>query len=250
MTNLKLNEWQQLSQKKDIECILDEVKRQGRFNTFMIFGIALAIATFIAGFGEIFSDSRRLRNWLVGTSLVLIILVPLVLYCVRFFWARCKKRYFSKDCISKFDNYICFYTATASAYAKHLNTAKDLTSADRTFCYIEGNYYIDKSIESLRNIKALKKVFAIDPSSSATIQVEFARLVNIVEILANTRNDLKKFKPNPEFKDIEDSNKYYDGEMEAFIIEFIGKFGDEKCKRLRYINPRDDDDNKKDPKPS
>lgn len=166
----KVNEWQELSLKKDIEKISRVITRNKLITSAFIFDIAIAvIAIVIDKFLSPADESNR--TWLFW-ALFVMSLVPLVVILLIAIRDQIRKRngaynvYSVSELIDSFDNDICYYVMMANTYNQMLNDSiKQGDNNVAVFYYIETWYYVNKAKSKMHKmLYKTKQIFTKEPN--------------------------------------------------------------------------------------
>jgi len=82
MENMKYNEWQQMSLKKDIEKISRRIAKQKTIGMVTIAEVAIATISMLLAFSGRFESDSRAQAFFLGISIALLIAVPLVPFVI------------------------------------------------------------------------------------------------------------------------------------------------------------------------
>lgn len=231
----KVNEWQELSLKKDIEKILRVISHNESISYAFIFDIAIAvIAIVIDKFLSPADESNR--TWLFWTFLV-VSLIPFVVISIIGIRDQIRKRngaynvYSISELIDSFDNDICYYVMMADTYNQMLNDS--ITQGDNNvavFYYIETWYYINKAKSKMHKmLYKTKQIFTKE--SNDVLQrnlIMISRLVNIIMIMEDIRVSSNTFIENKKLvlpdQSIAEINRKYDKSYHDFIDQINDNF--------------------------
>lgn len=231
----KVNEWQELSLKKDIEKISRVITRNKLITYAFIFDIAIAvIAIVINKFLSPADESNR--TWLFW-ALFVMSLVPFVVILLIAIRDQIRKRngaynvYSVSELIDSFDNDICYYVMMADTYNQMLNDSiKQGDNNVAVFYYIETWYYVNKAKSKMHKmLYKTKQIFTKEPNDVLQRNmISISRLVNIIMIIEDIRVSSNKFIDNKSLvltdKSIVEINREYDKSYRNFISKINENF--------------------------
>lgn len=231
----KVNEWQELSLKKDIEKISRVITRNKLITSAFIFDIAIAvIAIVIDKFLSPADESNR--TWLFW-ALFVMSLVPLVVILLIAIRDQIRKRngaynvYSVSELIDSFDNDICYYVMMANTYNQMLNDSiKHGDNNVAVFYYIETWYYVNKAKSKMHKmLYKTKQIFTKEPNDVLQRNmISISRLVNIIMIIEDIRVSSNKFIDDKSLvltdKSIVEINREYDKSYRNFISKINENF--------------------------
>lgn len=231
----KVNEWQELSLKKDIEKISRVITRNKLITYAFIFDIAIAvIAIVIDKFLSPADESNR--TWLFW-ALFVMSLVPFVVILLIAIRDQIRKRngaynvYSVSELIDSFDNDICYYVMMANTYNQMLNDSiKQGDNNVAVFYYIETWYYVNKTKSKMHKmLYKTKQIFTKEPNDVLQRNmISILRLVNIIMIIEDIRVLSNKFIDNKSLvltdKSIVEINREYDKSYRNFISKINENF--------------------------
>lgn len=231
----KVNEWQELSQKKDIEKILKVISHNESIAYALVFDFAIAVIAIIID--KFLSDELRTNmSWLFWVLLV-VSLIPFIVISLIGIRNLIRKRngaynvYSVSELIDSFDNDICYYVMMADTYNQMLKDS--IAQSDNNvavFYFIETWYYINKAKSKMyKMLYKTKQIFTNE--SNDVVQrnmITIPRLVNIVMIMEDIRISSNEFLENKELvlpdKSIVEINKKYDQAYRDFINQINESF--------------------------
>ena len=231
----KVNEWQELSLKKDIEKISRVITRNKLITYAFIFDIAIAvIAIVIDKFLSPADESNR--TWLFW-ALFVMSLVPFVVILLIAIRDQIRKRngaynvYSVSELIDSFDNDICYYVMMADTYNQMLNDSiKQGDNNVAVFYYIETWYYVNKAKSKMHKmLHKTKQIFTKEPNDVLQRNmISISRLVNIIMIIEDIRVSSNKFIDDKSLvltdKSIVEINREYDKSYRNFISKINENF--------------------------
>lgn len=231
----KVNEWQELSLKKDIEKISRVITRNKLITSAFIFDIAIAvIAIVIDKFLSPADESNR--TWLFW-ALFVMSLVPFVVILLIAIRDQIRKRngaynvYSVSELIDSFDNDICYYVMMANTYNQMLNDSiKQGDNNVAVFYYIETWYYVNKAKSKMHKmLYKTKQIFTKEPNDVLQRNmISISRLVNIIMIIEDIRVSSNKFIDDKSLvltdKSIVEINREYDKSYRNFISKINENF--------------------------
>lgn len=250
----KVNEWQELSLKKDIEKIRKSIVDNQSVHHTIVLDLLVAVIAILVD--KLLSPNDTGRVWLFWV-LGIICLIPSVWVLGRHIYLTVQKRqkkytsYSTSDLIDSFDNEICYYVMMAETYSQMLN---DLIARDEhnknvaTFYYIESWYYVNKAKYKLYSmLYKTDSVFSSDIDTTVKKNlISISRLINIVLIMEDIRTFCNKHIKDEKFiisdMSISDANLKYDRYYQDFIKEINENFDniisiDFSCKE-RFITKK------------
>ena len=232
----KVNEWQELSLKKDIEKILRVISHNTPITYAFTFDFAIAVITVVLDKLLSPADDSN-RTWLFWIMFVLSC-VPfvIILFIIIKNLALKRNSFYSVHSISNlidsFDNDICYYVMMADTYNKMFRESiKQGDNNVAVFYYIETWYYINKTKSKMHMmLYKTTQIFTNEPNDVLQRnQIMVSRLANIVMIMEDIRissNELiARKKLNLPDQSITDINKKYDISFRHFIDQVNADFG-------------------------
>lgn len=233
----KVNEWQELSLKKDIEKIRKSVSKNQEVHNAVVFD--LIVAVFAILMDKFLSHSTETeKTWLFWVLCVLCI-APFLIILIKHIYTKIKKKkntyiiYSISELIDSFDNDICYYVMMADTYNQMLSEiiAQDNYNNNvATFYYIEAWYYINKAKYKLYSmLYKTEKIFSNDTDVVLRKNlIAINRLVNIALIIEDVRISSNAYIQNNKLVLTDDSilnmNKKYDCYYSDFIEEINENF--------------------------
>ena len=186
---LKTNEWHELSLRKDVSFIKNNMnKGQNNISALLVEVFLTLFSMLIDNVLENNSIDPKIRTW-VGIGFVIIIISIAVIWMIcklchykKMNWAIKHNRIDGKHYIDEFDNTICYIAMAAHSYVGMYNESKGL--AEKHFCQLECEYYLRKCIKELflmRNRVSI--VFCKEENNTSSSKVDCRRLENIIELL-------------------------------------------------------------------
>lgn len=232
----KVNEWQELSLKKDIEKIVKVISRKQVIDYSIIIDLGIAVAALLLD--NLLSQTAPERIWLFWC-----LFVPCALLLAWHLWqfiGELLKKHNSKysvypiqELIDSFDNDICYYVMMADAYNQMLTDAITQDNNLVTFYYIETWYYINKAKAKMYSMQfKTKQIFTKEPDDVVKKnKILISRLVNITQIMEDIRISTNALISNKairiqDYSPIETSKKY-DWNYKDFISEINQNFGNQ-----------------------
>lgn len=231
--DIKFNEWQEMSLKKDVEKILSTIKDRKEIELYTLIEIFIALVALILD-----QDNGISKNIVSEIILSIAIAIPLIILGVRFLikkWKRhinIEKYTFAKtELVNDFDNKVCYWVMTATSFCDLLKEKMNnlcCNEVDVTFLFQEANFYVNKSIEKFREMGAVVDKIFIN-SNLRSKQVNMYRLKTIISIMNNIRTDsnnmISELKINGKLDALEiciidgqiENNNSYDEVMEHFL---------------------------------
>ena len=228
----KVNEWQELSLKKDIEKILKSISRKEQFDLTLIIDVSLACFTIVSDI--IIKEYEYYRfKWILSILFVICLLVTIYLiYCV--LHEKIKNHnttyemYSPSELIDMFDNEVCYYAMMALTYSHMFqDVTKEANSDDiATFYCIETYYYINKTKAKLS--KMIMKVRSVFTSNSSALprggrkaKINIERLTNIINIIEKINTSLQS---NDLAKRIIESNQFINAVNQTYEKDLFISF--------------------------
>ncbi len=234
----KVNEWQELSLKKDIEKIRKSIIKNQEVHHAIIFDLLIAvIAILIDKF--LLPSNEASKTWIFWILLT-ICLIPFLVILVKNIYTFAKKRqkryetYSIPELIESFDNDICYYVMMADSYNQMLidliAQASNNTSNLASFYYIESWYYINKAKNKLCSM-LFKTKYIFSKETSVVLKknlISLNRLVNITLIMEDIRKSSNLLIQNKALilsdKTSVDLNALYDKFYKEFVNEINQNF--------------------------
>ncbi len=222
-----VNEWQDLSLKKDVENVAREIKRKGKRESILTLDLLLAILAIM--FDHLFSENECERIIVLSVIAGLAVIITAIYFLLKFLdWRKARRKIKSgiikiKPYVDLFDNNICYYAMTANTFRENFqNESHD--SSIKNFYFIESNYYVNKCITELNNMKNLiGEIFTNDENEAVSkAKIHTSRLENIILLLCDARVN-----PTSVSSSIEDTiriSKIYDARMIKFVETYNKQF--------------------------
>lgn len=231
----KVNEWQELSLKKDIEKISRVITRNKLITYAFIFDIAIAVIAIVINKFLSPADKSN-RTWLFW-ALFVMSLVPFVVILLIAIRDQIRKRngaynvYSVSELIDSFDNDICYYVMMANTYNQMLNDSiKQGDNNVAVFYYIETWCYVNKAKSKMHKmLYKTKQIFTKEPNDVLQRNmISISRLVNIIMIIEDIRVSSNKFIDDKSLvltdKSIVEINREYDKSYRNFISKINENF--------------------------
>lgn len=237
----KVNEWQELSLKKDIEKIRKSIIENQAVHNTIVLDLLIAVIAILVD--KLLSPTDTEKEWLFW-ALSVICFVPSVFILGRHIYLTVQKRqkkytsYSTSELIDSFDNEICYYVMMAETYSQMLN---DLIAHEEhnknvaTFYYIESWYYVNKAKYKLYSM-LYKTDLVFSSNIDITVKknlISISRLVNIVRIMEDIRIFCNKHIQDGKFiisdQSISETNLKYDSYYQDFVKEINENFDDVIC---------------------
>ena len=233
-----INEWQDLSLKKDVEKIRQELQKSKKYEKPIIIEILTVVITILLDrFYDIFSKCE-LAKLIIYCVLIFVAGFTLVyLFCSllkEFFELKSRIKTSTvkiKSYVDTFDNNVCYFALTACNFYENLlqitdelNKTDNLKEKDRerereSFFFIETNYYINKCIAELYGMEnVIQNVFTDNPENVIhNSSIHFSRLKNIVDLMFEIRNSLYTMNSIKQFAETKIVAEKYDRVMQSFV---------------------------------
>ena len=233
----KVNEWQELSLKKDVEKIRKSVSKNQKVHNAVLFDLIIAIfAILIDRFLSPATETEK--TWFFWVLCVLCI-APFLIILIKYIYTKIKKKkntyviYSTSELIDSFDNDICYYVMMADSYNQMLSeiiAQGNYNNNVATFYYIEAWYYINKAKYKLYSM--LYKTENIFSNNADVVLrknlISINRLVNIALIIEDIRISSNAYIQNKKLiltdNSILNMNKKYDDYYSGFIKEINKNF--------------------------
>jgi hypothetical protein len=224
-----------MSLKKDVESIVQILKRKDQVDALVFIEIGIALAAFILDNANLLDGNEQLK-WLLITLAVIPFLIFLYLTAKQIL-NRCNEisdlRFAKNELVDDFDDKVCYWVMTAVSFCDLLEEkegANEQTSVDEIipFLFQETNFYVNKSIEKFHEFQPAAKVI-FKNGSGRSKQINSYRLETVVQILYQVRkrsyNVINRMEPH-----LSDSAKHtiifqksndseYNRVMENFLSE-------------------------------
>lgn len=199
--DIKFNEWQEMSLKKDVEkivCILDQKKTLETSVLWEAFLALFAMALDHADIIDAIPNGKMI--------LTVVAAVPLVLMGVSAIKQRKRitkeHKTFSRaksEFVDDFDNRVCYWAMTSSSFCDALSgkitgLAKNELDESIPFIFQEANFYVNKSIDKLNVMKPCAAVI-FNSGVVYSKLIDAYRLETVIRILKEVRKnsyDLEK----------------------------------------------------------
>lgn len=234
--NHSINEWQDLSLKKDIERISHLLHRKTKYEKPIIIEILITILTLLLDkVFDLFNQCEHIKRIVFAILFIvaIITLIWLLISIVKEYFATKlgikKSAVTIKPYVDIFDNGVCYYALTASNfYEGLLQISVDLTAKNdqelkekENFYFIETNYYINKSISELNKLQnVIINVFTNDAEDVIyRSRIHISRLQNIVELLLNIRKELNKMSSTISYSETLVISDKYDDLMRSILAK-------------------------------
>ena len=234
--NHSINEWQDLSLKKDIEKISHLLHKKTKYEKPVVIEILITILTLLLDkVFDLFGQYEQIKRivfallFIVAITTLLCLLTSIVRDYLVTKLAIKKSAVTIKPFVDIFDNGVCYYAMTASNfYEGLLQISIDLTSRDdqelkekENFYFIETNYYINKSISELNKLQnVISNVFTNDAKDViCRSKIHISRLQNIVELLFNIRKELNKMSSTISYSETLVISDKYDDLMRSILAK-------------------------------
>lgn len=257
-----INEWQDMSLKKDVENITKELQKNKSNEKPLILELYIAVITLVID--KLFDYStgcevvQKIVLYILFTVATVIFFYAVVVYIRNYLATRSKiKRsiYNIKPYIDLFDNNICYYALTASNFYENFLLESGSPTGDVSitrplqtdytddqvsltppqsdkekgqFYYIETHYYINKCISEISKMENIAKDIFTDNAEDAIYnsKIHFSRLKNIVDLLLNIRRNLYE---NARISDTDVlETDQISGKYDDTMVDFIKKINDLK----------------------
>ncbi len=247
-----VNEWQDMSLKKEVNAISRELRKNKSFEKPLILEMFITIILLVV------DKAFDYTSGFECVQRIILLLLSAVALAI-FLWAVLRQFYewFStlnkiknskikaKPYIDLFDNEICYYALTASNFYENLfcymrqatlsDTEKENSSyAEKcTFYYIETNYYINKCICELDKLENISDSVFTSHANDVIYRsrIHFSRLQNIIDLLITIRKDLYSLSDIQKDDETNQISKEYDGIMRTFVSKM-----NKKCQNSYVFN--------------
>lgn len=164
MNSIKFNDWQEMALKKDTETIIKKLDSHQPIFFSICWEIVFAVGSIMV---DHLFDTTKVSNriWLLCAIVaVLPPVVVLVTKVVQWIFSIYKAKagiYNIKGYVDVFDNQLCYWVMMCTSYCNLLSGTRPDQKTEKIFLYQEGFYYINKSIQSLYEMKPIiDKVFS------------------------------------------------------------------------------------------
>lgn len=191
--DIKFNEWQEMSLKKDVEKIVSILDKKKTLEISVLWEAFLA-------FFAMALDHADIIDMIPKGKVILTIAagLPLVLMGFRLVQHRVQKtkeyKTFSRaksDFIDDFDNRVCYWVMTATSFCDILSGKKAELGENKhdesiPFIFQEANFYVNKSIDKLDVMKPCAEVI-FNKGVAYSKMIDAYRLETVIYILKDVR---------------------------------------------------------------
>lgn len=191
--NIKFNEWQEKSLKKDVEKIVSILSQKRTLETSVLWEAFFALLAMVldhTNFISAFPISAALLIIAAFSPLVIIVILMLNLRRKRTIEYKTLSRSKSKF-VDDFDNRVCYWVMTASSFCDALSgKITELSSGEPDenipFIFQEANFYVNKTIDRLHVMQPSAKVIFNSGVDSSKL-IDSYRLETVIRILKQVR---------------------------------------------------------------
>lgn len=235
----KVNEWQELSLKKDIEKILKYLKERRTLEFTFTIDLTIALAAFFLDLIDKNLFVKYIIIVLMCISLGITLGITIINYgkIIKNTFINKYRTYnsFSKEeLVDLFDNDICYCIMTANSYYEMLKSLLPSEGENNNlfrFYYIETWYYINKAKYQLqRMIYKEKDIFTKDPSQIVNKNmISISRLINLIRLIDSLQISIEELRKNnsPSIDNdtsLQSIHILYDNNYLDFINKIIDSF--------------------------
>lgn len=210
---IKFNEWQEMSLKKDVESIVQILKRKNQVDVLVFIEIGIALVAFILDNGDLLTRNGWLEGILIALAVIpFLVFLYLTLRRLSNNYKEITDLSFAKnELVDDFDNKVCYWVMIAVSFCDLLEEKNGMngnTTVDESipFLFQETNFYVNKSIEKFHEFQPVAKVI-FKNGSSRSKQINSYRLETVVQILNQVRKRSYNVINNMESK-LSDSAKH------------------------------------------
>lgn len=232
--DIKFNEWQEMSLKKDVEKIANILDKKKTLETSVLWEAFLAFFAMALDHAEMIDIIPKGR---VILTIAAIVPLGLMVICMAKHRARETKEYktFSRaksEFVDDFDNRVCYWVMTANSFCDALSgkiagLANDEHDESIPFIFQEANFYVNKSIDKLSVMAPCAEVI-FDREVRYSKLIDAYRLETVVRILKEVRKNSYKLE-----KDLEmTGNLSQDGIQMVLQQKESDKIYDKRMKEL------------------
>lgn len=197
MNDIKINEWQEMALKKDVEKIARKVDSSSPVIYSLCWDAALAFSVLLV---DHFFDVDPVPQfvWYLAIASALIppvIIIGKKIYDFIYALYRTKMgRFDFKKHIDTFDNQLCYWAMISNSYIQMLKKLPPDDEMNRIFIYQEACYYNNKCEQALYSMKSvLSKVFSQDEKLVREGKcVAVHRLKSLIQMLAYQNETMDK----------------------------------------------------------
>ena len=230
-----INEWQDLSLRKDVENISRELRKKKNYEKTLLLEILIATITLLFDkFFDLFNNCEMMKKIVYG------ILAFAALAILIYVLSGLLKEYFEvksiikksivaiKPYVDSFDNNVCYYALTACNFYEDLLQISTGLSGNETnavkekenFFYIETNYYINKCIAEINKMEnVIENVFTDNAEDVIYYsKIHFSRLKNIVDLMLEIRKHLYTMNKVKSFSETKTISEKYDEVMRNVVL--------------------------------
>lgn len=199
-----------MSLKKDVESIVQILKRKDQVEALAFIEIGIALVTIILDNANLLDSNRPLKFLLIALAVIPFLIF--LYFTVRRISNKCNEisdlSFAKNELVNDFDDKVCYWVMTAVSFCDLLEAkdevideAKEKTSVDEIipFLFQETNFYVNKSIEKFHEFQPVAKVI-FKNGSGRSKQINSYRLETVVQILYQVRkrsyNVINKMEPH------------------------------------------------------
>lgn len=207
-----------MSLKKDVESIVQILKRKDQVEALAFIEIGIALVTIILDNANLLDSNRPLKLLLIALAVIPFLIF--LYFTVRRMSNKCNEisdlSFAKNELVNDFDDKVCYWVMTAVSFCDLLEAkdeaideaideakdeAKEKTSVDEIipFLFQETNFYVNKSIEKFHEFQPVAKVI-FKNGSGRSKQINSYRLETVVQILYQVRkrsyNVINKMEPH------------------------------------------------------
>ena len=239
----KVNEWQELSLKKDVEKIRRSISEKDVIDYAFMVEALLVFWTLVA---DKFIDFSNIKKVYIYVIVIILFIAPFIVAgFAKIILKRIRvgnyKSYSVSDLVDSFDNDICYCVMTADSYVQMLYEAMTLVGQNDSICnfyYIEACYYINRAKYMLARMEyKVSHIFTKETDSVLSDgKILYYRLENVMDLISQVDAFLIQIetgkveaKCNPEIKKL---NQLYDDQYAVFrnTVKSYFKENDVDCK--------------------
>ena len=232
---LKTNEWHELSLRKDISFIRNNINKGQNDIAALLFEVLLAVISMTVD--HVLADSSV--DMTIRICVAVCFGVAIFIFGIywgikkwchykKMNWAIKHNKIDGKHYIDEFDNTICYIAMAAHSYVEMYTESQSI--AEKQFYQLECEYYLRKCIKTLYLMRNhIPNIFCKEEENSSASMIDCRRLENIIALLKDIDDFLNKTNYTCKLKN----------EYKSEINEFLGKYNAYFSASLTWKNQKD-----------